>query len=1052
MNMYGRITKVSLTLLFVMLWTIGNAQFSKMNEKRTLSFGKQAGASYLLASEQSGIGASSIKSYLPPKILKANVTENYQVALGWKSPSYLYTGWITHVVGDNLQDAFGAEFETTYHFLSRWTLEDYTDVGIGAGCFLSEIKYMPYSASGCELKIMVYQGGSCEGETVNVGTLVTEQVVTATLTDLEWNTIALDTPIEIDPAQELWFGFEVYQQNNLGYPMSFDFGPTNIAKDRNILSWNGEWYTLNNYQNYYGNCNFMLQGLITTAKGEPVVLNTKNRDADPDNYKLYHNNTLLTTTANLQYQHTNPPYGRNEYCVAAVYGSNESEKICVTAEVCTPRTLDIQESFEGEYLPDCWATKYDENSSWEIVSEGTGVECIPQDGDQMLRFNFRPAAWSRNPLISPLFVTGGEDQICSFWMYRDDRYRQTGDHINIYLTETGDITGATPLLTINRSMEMEPQVAKKGWYNYAVTLPCSDLTNAYVVIEGAACAGYEIYLDNISIGDACVPPSNIEVSLFGDAFPYNHVKVEWSAPTVTKSPVTGYNVYRNGVVIANNINVLEYSDMSDLESGEYLYGVAALYENDCGVSDLMIEKINVVEICTTVPAPRDVSAKMHTDEWYDIEVNWEHPTEDKLSYINFSPLTRMMGGTVNGDFMAAIRFTPEDLEAYDGKKLTRMTILPRAVTSQFVLKVWSGGGDLYPGTELLSQVIPINDLVITQEGVPNTIALANPITIDASQELWIGVSYEEREGYPAGMDNGPITKDRYSNLFFNDGQWMTAKEFDGTLRYNWYIMGHVKTIDDVEEVIGYNVYKENELLNTSNFVEDMFYNDNVPEGSHTYEISAIYEGLCESNRTPFVVEMPQSPCESEFTLPIRENFEGTRFPSWCWESVYSEGGLPWERVSYSQYPETYPDEGEYFMEHPWWGDTAWYISPLFTTEKDSYRLSLLMRRDGEYEFTEDKLNIYLSETPDVTGLTPIYSIHRYTGFEPPEAEEGWYEYTIPLNLAGMNNAYVILEGYAPNGGNNVYIDDIKIYDPYACDPIENLKVEQPREGEVFYHG
>lgn len=60
-----------------------------------------------------------------------------------------------------------------------------------------------------EYRVVVYKGGSLtnHGVTLNAGTKIVDQPVNmSTLTMNAWNDIALETPLEIDASQELWYG------------------------------------------------------------------------------------------------------------------------------------------------------------------------------------------------------------------------------------------------------------------------------------------------------------------------------------------------------------------------------------------------------------------------------------------------------------------------------------------------------------------------------------------------------------------------------------------------------------------------------------------------------------------------------------------------------------------------------------------------------------------------------------------------------------------------------------------------------------------------------
>jgi hypothetical protein len=107
-------------------------------------------------------------------------------------------------------------------------------------------------------------------------------------------------------------------------------------------------------------------------------------------------------------------------------------------------------------------------------------------------------------------------------------------------------------------------------------------------------------------------------------------------------------------------------------------------------------------------------------------------------------------------------------------------------------------GERNPGTLISSQELNNENLLFHEE---NTITLETPITVDASQELWIGyfctnieAIQDEYKG-PAGVDVGP-RKEGLGNLFFYQNQWRTLYEIAGSSwNNNWCIKGVVQTLE-----------------------------------------------------------------------------------------------------------------------------------------------------------------------------------------------------------------------------------------------------------------
>jgi len=167
------------------------------------------------------------------------------------------------------------------------------------------------------------------------------------------------------------------------------------------------------------------------------------------------------------------------------------------------------------------------------------------------------------------------------------------------------------------------------------------------------------------------------------------------------------------------------------------------------------------------------------------------------------------------------------------------------------------------------------------------------------------------------------------------------------------------------------------------------------------------------------------------SLPIVETF--AVFPPNCWIND-STTSHTWNRSASGtnptiSSPKTNSGMLRYNCRTFPSGSTGLLISPLLNVNRRDCQLIFWVYRDNAGSFGgaayQDRLNIYLSATQSISGLTPICTIHRNNTLSPAETADGWYEYTVNLPTSTMNTAYVIFEGVSENG-NNIFVDDIKI--------------------------
>jgi MAM domain./Cleaved Adhesin Domain. len=781
-------------------------------------------------------------------------------------------------------------------------------------------------------------------------------------------------------------------------------------------------------------------------------------------YYVFENGELITPDyiADETYYRTVSDEGVYIYEVAAIYEDFCESGIRVQSTVEMPKSpcdnvweTTFTEGFEyPRHIPWCW-TGTTNRSPWHRVTEGVSPECAPQEGDAMMRLNNLENYWGSNDLLSPPFLSGGENQILTFWMYRDGQSPGTKDRVSIYLSESESIAGLSPLVVINRSTTLSPEVKEEGWYTYSVELPCADMEQAYVIFRGTSDYGSsDIYLDNITIGDACAAPENVTALLFGDELPYSQARISWEIMPAAEKNLSGYNVYKNGVLLAQHITAAEYVDHGLAAGEEYVYAVEALYDNDCGKSALIYSNIiKVNNICSDVLAPGSVMATAHAGDWHNVDLFWRKA--DMLAEYCGEPVNGI-GRSIADEFIMAIRYKPDDLAGLHGAKLNKVSFVPGASSEvcDYYIQIWEGGSGRKPGMLIVEELITES----FAGGLEwKTVALTKPAIIDASKELWIAIRCVTSDrAYPVVHDAGPTFSPFNSNIFYADGRWIALPDADSQFTYNWCLKGHIDIGDTgEEEIVGYNIYRNNALIN-SEMITSFVYTDNVGQaGEYLYEVAAVYSNACESEkRCQAIVDIKANPCDDIWQVPFTEGFETGPILPWCWESRGVLSGFPmsinWEYVFYGLNPECFPRNGDRMLKFRSYnyveGVKGYLITPLFVTD-DDYELSFWMYRNKQVSDRYDKISVYLSESTEVDGLEPLLTTHRSIALDPAVDAEGWYEYRVSLNTADMDGAHVIFE-FESGFGNNIFIDDITVFNPKACDPASNIKAVQPVEGEV----
>jgi len=246
---------------------------------------------------------------LPPSDLTVdNVTNHYEwLKIEWmppESPDPATNDWLHRDNGNNF-DAIGLADGGTFTVADRFTTEELAEY---VGTNLTKIRIFPYSSGGT-IVLKVWTGPDATQ-------LVISQPVYS-YTPGVWNEFILNTPIPIPDNEELWFGYEVTQNNN-NYIAGCDNGPANAGYG-DLISLDGiTWESLATI--YGNNYNWNLQGWVETPTYDPPVGLT--------GYNIYSWEQLIGFTTETSYIDTNPFSINNnwEYCynVTAVYEDCES--------------------------------------------------------------------------------------------------------------------------------------------------------------------------------------------------------------------------------------------------------------------------------------------------------------------------------------------------------------------------------------------------------------------------------------------------------------------------------------------------------------------------------------------------------------------------------------------------------------------------------------------------------------------------------------------------------------------------------------------------------
>lgn len=316
---------------------------------------------------------------------------------------------------------------------------------------------------------------------------------------------------------------------------------------------------------------------------------------------------------------------------------------------------------------------------------------------------------------------------------------------------------------------------------------------------------------------------------------------------------------------------------------------------------------------STCAKPSSLTASVETDGWGTATLQWERPA-DPSSYAFGYANSATSGLSYNShDYVAVIRLTADELATYQGKYLRAVQFVPYGF-ADFTVMIWKGGSfnpsdsSFSPGALIYNKPVtkPL-DYITT-----STIELDTAITVDTTQELWIGIRAVYDEGnYPISYATGNCEIFKSNITYFpNSDSWaLMYSTADGVPVFDrsWVILG---VFSDAPHVVtGYELYRNSTLIATLS-ADQQSYIDTITPGTYQYGVSAKYDDNCTSPAATATAILKNMNCS--LSVPYFTSFEeavattattgNNNLPD-CWK-FWNKGGS-----SYTNHPAVFSASG-----------------------------------------------------------------------------------------------------------------------------------------------
>lgn len=167
--------------------------------------------------------------------------------------------------------------------------------------------------------------------------------------------------------------------------------------------------------------------------------------------------------------------------------------------------------------------------------------------------------------------------------------------------------------------------------------------------------------------------------------------------------------------------------------------------------------------------------------------------------------------------------------------------------------------------------------------------------------------------------------------------------------------------------------------------------------------------------------------------PYAQGFDATYFPPDGWAKDAVSGTYQFERVTSGTNPTCSPKAGSAMLRYnsdvaPS-GNAAYISTPRIVCNDLAtygYRTSFWMYRDGNQVSLQDKLEIYLNTSQNLSGSPVLLgTIYRNRTLPPAVSPLGWYQYSFSLPVSTAGNYYVVFKATSASGY-NIFLDSVEI--------------------------
>lgn len=312
----------------------------------------------------------------------------------------------------------------------------------------------------------------------------------------------------------------------------------------------------------------------------------------------------------------------------------------------------------------------------------------------------------------------------------------------------------------------------------------------------------------------------------------------------TQEPM-GYNIYRDGVKVNNEIITGTTASLKDEPAGTHNYVVAAVYAD----GEKNAHAVQATPRALSTLMPPAASFKGSTDELAGT-LQWQAPLKGGNSLTwSGDEVGLSIGGTASSNTKVWIKqeFTANDLLAFKNYQINNIsTYINEKTITGVTLVVFKNGVIDY------SEVVPAEAIEAIQAPAWNTFNFTTPYVMEPGNTYAYACYYlHTPKTHPVGVDNTEAI-DTKGNSFsvssasstFNNSKpsWKTLAS--GSIAGNLMLKANVTPVGDATPVMaptGYDLYRNGDLV-ASNITATTYYDEVAAPGLYEYSLVTKYDG------------------------------------------------------------------------------------------------------------------------------------------------------------------------------------------------------------------